>query len=294
MTMTTQSITSITDGQKKQYLRFVEDAAERTLKEVGLNKEGLQKLIEHGDEFQSRIIAGIRELSVSNQFVDEEVEFEYGYLSGYQPKGIADQVARLKELFPELGTADVELASQPLPPNAEGCFAIPRWEKISETYNEAVERVLAKISETRDGQFYNWRKGELSPNRLRQHERTVTMFKKLGDQQTVHDILIVPAQFGLRHRGRSVRRTREVFNASEIGLGAFAVGIMLLTHPERLQYYYDLYIDCAGDEYDFPDDEDRFSCAPVFGFRGTRFEFGAGWVDSAGDRCGSASGFVSQ
>jgi hypothetical protein len=61
--MTTQSITSITDGQKKQYLRFVEDAAERALKEVGLDKDGLQRLIEHGDEFQSHIITGIRKSS---------------------------------------------------------------------------------------------------------------------------------------------------------------------------------------------------------------------------------------
>ena len=64
--MTTQSITSITDGQKKQYLRFVEDAVEKPLKEVGLDKAGIQKLIENGDEFQSRIMTSIRDLSVSN------------------------------------------------------------------------------------------------------------------------------------------------------------------------------------------------------------------------------------
>ena len=40
--------TSITEGQKKQYFRFVEDAAERALKETGLDKDGLQKLIENG------------------------------------------------------------------------------------------------------------------------------------------------------------------------------------------------------------------------------------------------------
>lgn len=64
MTMTTQSITSITDGQKKQYLRFVEDVAEKALKEVGLYKDGIQNLIENGDQFQSRIVTVIRELSV--------------------------------------------------------------------------------------------------------------------------------------------------------------------------------------------------------------------------------------
>jgi hypothetical protein len=31
-------------------------------------------------------------------------------------------------------------------------------------------------------------------------------------------------------------------NANECGLGAFAIGIMLLTHPERLKHYDDLWI----------------------------------------------------
>jgi len=81
--MTTQSITS---GQIKQYKRFVEDAADKALVEVGLDKDGLQKLIKNGDEFQTRIIAGIRELSVSNQFADEEVEPSDGYLSAMPMK----------------------------------------------------------------------------------------------------------------------------------------------------------------------------------------------------------------
>jgi hypothetical protein len=291
MAMTAKPITS---GQRKQYFRFVEDAAEKALAEVGLDKDGIQKLIENGDEFQSHIMTGIQGLSVSNQFADEEVESEYGYLSGYQPKGVADQIKRLRELFSELGTADVELANQPLPSNAEGWFAIPRWDKIAPTYNAAVEKVLALISKARNGKFYNYREGNLGPNRLRQHERTVAMLKKLGDQQTGHDILIVPAQFGLRHRGRSVRRAREVFNASEFGLGAFAVGIMLLTHPERLQHYDDLWIDCAGDEYDDPDGDDRFSHAPCFYFYDGEVRFDSRWFDDADADSGSASGFVSQ
>jgi hypothetical protein len=62
-----------------------------------------------------------------------------------------------------------------------------------------------------------------------------------------------------------------------------------------LQDCWDLYIDCAGDEYDNPDDHCRFSRAPFFRFRsGGRVEFGAYWFDGASGRYGSASGFVSQ
>jgi hypothetical protein len=141
------------------------------------------------------------------------------------------------------------LAEQPVPAGAEGWFAIPKWQTIAPTYGEAVEKVLAKISETRGGKFINWLEGELGPQYLRQLAKTADAFQKLGLEQKDHDILVVAAQFGLRHRGRSVRRAREVMTSQEFGLGAFAVGIMLLTHPEQLMNYDDLYIDCAGDKY---------------------------------------------
>ncbi|MBX3027081.1 hypothetical protein KF840_19430 [bacterium] len=292
--MTTPSITSITDAQKKQYLRFVEDAAEKALTEVGLDQEGILKLIENGDAFQSRIITAVQELSLSTQFTDEEIASDYGYLSGYQPKGVVDQIVRLRQLFPELGIVDVVFANRDLPPHAEGYFAIPRWEKIAPTYNAALEMVFLALSQTRNGQFYNWREGETGQNRLRQHSHTQACLKKLGDEQEGNDILIVPAQFGLRHRGQSARRAREVMSSSEFGLGAFAVGIMLLTHPERLKHLDDLWIDCAGDEYDYPPDHDRFSRTPCFNFGGGRVRFGARWGTDADSMYGSASGFVPQ
>src|SRR5262249_34336611 len=52
------------------------------------------------------------------------------------------------------------------------------------------------------------------------------------------------------HRGRSVHTAREVMGRRrQFVLGAFAVGIMLLAHPERLQHNDDLWSYCAGDEY---------------------------------------------
>jgi hypothetical protein len=293
MTMTA-TITSITDGQKKQYLRFVEDAAERALAEVGLDKDGIQKLIENGDDFQADIVASIGKHSISNQFADEEVESRFGYLSGYQkPKGITEQTNILRQLFPGVGFADEKIAEQPLPPNTEGWFAIPKWETMAATYGEAVQKVLDMIKKTRDGKFYNYRDGQLGPQYLRQSAKSVKAFQKLGTEQKDHDILVVAAQFGLRHRGRSVRRAREVMNASEFGLGAFAIGIMLLTHPERLKHFDDLWIDCAGDEFSCGGDG-QFGYAPCFDFRDGGVRFDASGVDDAGDGYGSASASVSQ
>ncbi|MHB8521881.1 MAG: hypothetical protein ACYDH9_14120 [Limisphaerales bacterium] len=292
MTMTTQSITSsITEGQKKQYLRFVEDAAERALGQVALDKDGIQKLAENGDEFQARIIAWIKELSVSNQFASEEVASSYSYPNGYKVKGITEQTNILRQLFLGVGFADEKIAEQPLPAGAEGWFAIPKWQTMAATYNEALEKVLAMIASKR--KFYNYREGALGTDRLRQHARMAKMFEALAEQQKDHDILVVPAQFGLRHRGRSVRRAREVFTSNECGLGAFAIGIVLLTHPERQIQWEQFHVDCAGDEYS-PGADGRFGRAPLFGFDGGVVRFGTGWFGSASDCFGSASAFLAQ
>jgi len=294
MTMKTSiTNTSITKGQKKQYFRFVEGAAERAFKETGLYKDGLQKLIENGDKFQAMIMTAVRKLSVSNQFVDEETESNYGYFSGYKPKGITEQTNRLRELFPWIGYADEKLAEQCLPPNAEGWFAIPRWEKIAPTYGEAVQKILDLIMQTQNGVFYNYREGQLGPQYLRQSQKSSKAFQKLGDEQKEHDILVVSAQFGLRHRGRSIRRTRKVMNANEFGLGAFAIGIMIMTHPERIQHYDDLWINCSGDEFS-PDARGDFSWSPYFWFCDGEVGFRTRWVNDASGSCGSAFGLVSQ
>ena len=256
-----------------------------------LDEARAQRLNERGGELQDGIAKLIDELTMSNQFADKEVESSYGYLSGYKPKDITEQTNILRQLFPGIGFADEKIAEQPLPPNAEGWFAIPKWQTLAPTYGEAVEKVLAMIASKR--KFYNYRDGQLGAEYLRQHAKTVKMFQKLGDEQKRHDILIVPCQLGLRHRGRSVRRAREVMNAVEFGLGAIAVGCMILTHPERLMNYDDLWIDCAGDEFS-PDADGDFSHAPLFDFNDGGVKFNAFWYDYADEHYGSASAFLSQ
>jgi hypothetical protein len=274
----------ITSNQRKQIVRFVEDGIDA----MNLQKDGAQRLIENGGEFQSELKKLVERFSITNQYADEEVESNYGYLSGYTPKGITEQITRLRKLFPGLGLGNEKLAEATLPENAEGWFAIPRWEKVAPTYGEAVQKVFDLIKQTRNGAFYNYREGQLGSNQLRQSAKSVSIFQKLGDEQKDHDILVVPAQFGIRHRGRSVRRAREVMNANECGLGAFAIGIMLLTHPERLAHYDDLWIDCGGDEF-APHADGGFSGSPCFKFDGGKVEFDTYDVGDANGRYGSAS-----
>lgn len=279
----------ITSNQRKQILRFIEDG----LDAFPLMKSGAQRVIEQGGKLQKRFRAILEELSTSNDYRDEEVASSYVYPKGYAVKPLAHQIAILMERFDLLGSKALAYAENlpELPKGAEAWFAIPRWVKVASTYNRVLERVFEEIARP-PRKFYNHRKGELGSKHLRQSALTMESIAKIGEKQP-GDILIVAAQFGMRHRGRSVRRARAVFAANEFGLGAFEVGSMLITHPERLQHYKDLWIDCAGDEY-APFADGDFSNAPYFGFDDGGVKFIMYWIDIPSSNYGSASGFVPQ
>lgn len=230
----------------------------------------------------------------NQQFAGEQVRSSCRYPKEYRgPRSIEDQIQVLAQIFGLDPSQALEFVTglPKLPEAAEGWFAIPRWKKLAPTYREAVEKVLTMIESKR--KFCNLQKGLLGVGYLRQHTQKVKGFKKLGDEQKGHDILVVPAQFGFRHRGRSIRRAREVMNAFEFGLGAFEVGIMLLTHPERLQHPYDLMIDSGGDEFASSHAFQftaalRFLCA----FGDAELRFGSNTLHAADGACGSASGFL--
>jgi len=178
--MTTSITSSITEGQQEQYWRFVEDAtskgAELALKQVPIDKDGLQLLFGRDGEFNAAIAAVIvaktRELSLSNQFASEEVNSNYGYPSEYQRKDVHAQANLLRQLIRGVGFADEKLAKQPLPNGAEGYFAIPRWQTIAPTYREAVEKVFALLAKQRKGKFQNYREGQLGEQYLRESEKS--------------------------------------------------------------------------------------------------------------------------
>jgi hypothetical protein len=309
--MTTLTQTPATSGQLELITRMAQDRVKKVITNFGLTKEAAVLVQGRGNEFVDAIeaatLASLTNLSVTDQFKDEEVESTYGYLSGYkQPKGLTEQANRLRELFSGVGFTNfdlqgaIERGEVPLPANCEGWFAIPNWLKNpgtwGATYNEALQKVLDAVKRTRDGKFYNYREGQVGPKRLRQTKHMENFFRQLSEAQGNPDILIVPAQFGIRHRRRSVRRAREVMfsTVGEFGLGAFAIGIMLLTHPERLMNYDDLWIDCAGDEYDDPDSDVRFDNCPYWDFYVGKVRFGTHWFDFARENYGSVSAVLPQ
>lgn len=284
------------DPKGQKFISIVDAAYNK----AGLSDEEAQNVNDTAglSALVSKFIADSRS---SKLYADEEVSSRYGYLSGYaKPKGAMWQANELRRLFPAINASnarhDEKLAQMSVPEGAEGLFVIPTWQSFAKlhgvsTYTEAVQIVLAKLNETRKGKFYNYRENEMSPDNLRESARKAEVMEQIAQSQKGYDLMVIPAQFGLVHRGRSVRRARVVIGSKGFGLGAFEIGVMLLTHPERLQHYDDLYVDCAGDEFK-PSDGHEFSRAPIFRFDGVGLGFGAGGVVFAGGDCGSASGFL--
>lgn len=249
------------------------------------------------------IAAWLEEHRDTNKFKDEEVRVAYGYPKEYKgPKPIADQVKAIAKIFGLDSASALEYAKSlpALPEGAEGWFAIPSVDALAvkhfpevtdpaEKYCRALQLVHQKIAESRS--FKSWRDGQIDTAHIKVSARTLEKMNQVIQQQR-GDILIIAAQLGKRHGGRSVRRAREVFTANEYGLTSVAGGSIVLVHPERLVRWEELDIDMAGDE--FSDDGDgRFGRAPYFHFYG-KAKFGTLDVSNDYDRFGSASGFVSQ
>ena len=193
------------------------------------------------------------------------------------------------------------LPGLPKPTGAEAPFCDIRPDFFNNSYNDGVVEVLAALKTQRKGKFKNWREGQLGSDRLRQHPRTISALELIRQQQP-GDILIHYGQVGMWHRGRSVRRVRVVlaprsFDVEtrvpiEFGYGSMTGGCVLLTHPERLVDYNNLWMDLSGDQCDDPDSEVRWDHAPYLLFSGGRVRFDAKRVVHAHEFYGSASGWV--
>ena len=269
-----------------------------------LDEARAQRLNERGGELQDGIAKLIADLSQSNQYANEEVRSNYTYPKEYKgPKPINDQIKAIAKIFGLDPSHALEFAKTlpELPNGAEGWFAIPSVDALAakhfpevtdpiQKYCQAVQIVHTKIADSRS--FYNYREGQITPAQLRVHARTAHALDLIAETQK-GDILIVAAQLGMRHCGKSVRRAREVFVANEFGLGSLAVGSIVLTHPERLVRWEELDMDCSGDEFS-PGAAGDFSKSPYFRFGVGKVEFDAVFGGSPHDHFGSVSGFLSQ
>lgn len=304
--MTTEKL--ITSAQTDKVADLGREAVKTAVGKVNPTSSNAQTgIISAGGEFKNRVEEAVKaiilDMTTPNKYANEVVSSSYTYPNEYKLKPINEQVKTIATIFGVDPKEALEFIKTlpTLPEGAEGWFAIPKVSAIAkkffpaitnsaEQYCEAVKLVYTKLAESRS--FTNYRNGEIVPNKLRVHARTAGFLEELENQQQ-GDILILAVQYGMRHRGKSVRRARETFSGNEFGLTSFALGCMALVHPERYIRWEELDTDCAGDEF-APDAGGVFSGAPIFYFSGVKLEFGTSDVCAANDNYGSASAFAPQ
>jgi hypothetical protein len=240
-------------------------------------------------EVAATVVEIIHRHTTSDKYKDEQVGSNRVYPSTYRVRPLEAQVTELRRLFPSLGSCLEKLSRKPLPGGAEAWFAIPRWQALASNYNDAVEMMLAVLSTRR--KFSNRIIGKTTAKYLRQSERSKLAEKTLAEQQQGNDILVVGVQAGMLHRGSSARRTRVSMAGNEYGLGVFAFGCMVLTHPERLSSGDGLMVDCSGDEYSVRADY-CFDRVPLFDYEAAGIEFSIFYEDQARDLWGTPTGFL--
>jgi len=247
-----------------------------------LDQQSAQIVIDSGKKVKREVAESVVEIigrhTASDKYRDEEVSSTRTYPPTYRVRPVEAQVTELRKLFPSLGACNEKIGHRQLPEGAEAYFAIPRWQALAPTYNEAVAMLIEVMGTRR--KFQNRLIGKLGPTYLRQSQRSMLAEKILADQQQGCDILVVAAQAGMLHRGCSARRTRVAMAGNEFGLGVFAFGCMLLTHPERLSSGETLMVDCGGDEYSVRGDY-TFDRVPLFDYDISGIEFSIFYEDRA-------------
>lgn len=236
-----------------------------------------------------KVVEMIHANTTSDQYKDEVSPSNRGYPETYRVKPVEAQVTDLRKAFPGLKSCNEKLARRPLPEGAEAWFAIPRWQALAPTYNEAVQMMVAELSTRR--RFSNRIPERMGPTYLRQSQRSQLAEKVLSEQQPGADILVVAAQTGMLYRGCSARRARVLMAGNEFGMGTFAMGCLLMTHPERLSSLDTLMIDCSGDEYAFQGGL-AFDRVPLFDYDVGGIEFSIFYEDRARNLWGTPTGFL--
>lgn len=305
-------------GQLKEVVRLFEDAlpTKEQLEELAARfcseKDNAQMLIEQAGELKAvrKFFADLAKgLSDSNLYADQVVASKYGYLSGYRKaRPMDEQIAILRQydwgrdVDWRLSEVQQTLLAGPVPQGSEGYFAVVFDQTMVTHYEEdpnvdqsvPVTRVLEALSKQRNGRVVNYRNGELDRTHYRRSKKSAEKMKWLWESQGCPTgILLIPAQLGIEHAGKSVLRARVVIRGSEFPLDAYEVLQMVLTHENRLQHCDDLWIDLPGSEYS-PDADGVFGCALRVEFivGALRFDFFV--ADFAFGNYGSASGFLPQ
>jgi hypothetical protein len=222
------------------------------LEEAGAMPEFLS--IIRGDKFIAKEIVKASKEIMQKRYGGEEIDlsYVYPYPEDYHVRPIFEQIALLSKYFDLDGTKALTYAENlpALPEGAEGWFAVPKWHSISKSYFKAVKNMLYVLikNDILDDERADLNKYHEKMFHRSQHSLLIDDCHK---KQT-GDIVIFPAQFGFRHRGKTILNAWRSFENNEFDLGLFTIGSMILTHPKR--FHPGKYLNapaCSGDYFAF-------------------------------------------
>jgi hypothetical protein len=274
---------------------FLGDAVQEAYQKaiVQLDRQSAQAVLDMNKklkcEVAERVVEIIQRHTVSDKYKDEEVRSDRVYPTTYHVRPVEAQVTELRKLFPGLGSCLEKLSRKPLPAGAEAWFAIPRWQALAPTYNEAVEMMLAVLATKR--KFSNRIVGKLGDKYLRQSERS-----KLAERFWPSSSRATTSWWWRRRRACCIAVRRRgahawPWRATSLAWACLPFGCMLLTHPERLSSGETLMIDCSGDEYSVRADY-TFDRVPLFDYDLAGIEFSIFYEDRARNLWGTPTGFL--
>ncbi len=306
--MTTLTQELATDGQRKLLARIAADAGEKSVLEfTGLTKDGAE-LAKGNPEFAARIreatTAALRDLAVTDKYKDEEVRPRWGYPKSYKPGTVEAQIELLRSHFPFLNPDPAikyyreVYGSLAHPEWVEGPFVIiptttfkkhcfPQADG-AELLCSAVNLGLEKLGGSR--RFYNYREGEITPDRFQRKARYQGVYEQLYASQPDSDLIIVGGQYGKFHGGQSMRRALERMQGQvgELPAGALEGVVMALANPTRYSKWEELDTDLPADEFR-PGVGAAFSFSPCLLFHVGKLGFDVCDADRPFERYGAVS-----
>ncbi len=291
---------SITAAQIKQIVGFVRDVVST----LGLGFSQVQAFISDANQvakFKEGIKNLLQEMIASNPFAKERVKQAWFYPKNWKSKSISEQLVKLTDLFQSIDLSQVEALMDKVIVQklADGVVILPKlsflaklWsipDPYGEGYGFVCEKLFGRIAVSRA--FYNYRAGQMDAKHIRIHQEVRNLLEKL-EAETPGDVLVLPFDFGGLYAGWSPRAARwEALNNSQLPLITAQVACLLLTMPDRLTTWEQLFIDCSGDEWDWLAVGCWADC-PCFDFRSGELLFDDGGAGYAGGRDGSAVAFL--
>lgn len=232
-------------------LEFIENKLKQKLTEQNLDAHHVSRMMRTMDARWDVVIQSMVDLG-KFRFENEEVASISNYGKFYKgPKPIEEQISLLASLLGLDSSHALAYIQQlpSLPEGAEGWFAVPSVGDCEGITDSSIAKIVfEKLGEVTDVDWdVNFESAELHNAKFSCEIRKA--FSYLRKMQP-GDIWIIPAQLGMRHRGRSPRCAQEKYLKGEFGLSSYMFVSILLNHLDLMRQSYDLGAICAGDYFD--------------------------------------------